>query len=227
MPDYYLGVLSNQAAARGQGLWAPLSLSHPLDVVLVGAAIALAVRFSRSRPPAWELLASILLAAMTVQASRSGVWLLFFLMPSAARVFTSRRAWDHLLPVLGTLGLVALVFAIVRGPLPTGGSPAAVARAIALAHGTPVLAEAVQAEQVALAGGRIWVGNPIDAFSKRDQNTYLDWVEGRPSGHRALVSQVLVVLTGSRSPARRLMDETPDFVRVDAAPNAVIFLRRP
>lgn len=60
------------------------------------------------------------------------------------------------------------------------------------------------AEQVALAGGRIWVGNPLDAFSHADQSLYLDWLEGRAAGDAALrhAPRVVLVHPGSESDLR-------------------------
>ena len=84
---YYHGLLTNQIAARGEGLWAPLSLSAPLDLLLIIAGTGLALQFFRASPSFWERVALAPLAAMTVEASRSGVWLLFFLIPTAARAF--------------------------------------------------------------------------------------------------------------------------------------------
>ena len=50
-----------------------------------------------------------------------------------------------------------------------------VTRTVTLAHGTPILGEDLLAEQVADAGGRVWVANPIDAFRKQDQRVYVEW----------------------------------------------------
>ena len=68
---YYKGLLTNQAAAQGAGLWGPLSLTAPLDVVLVLAAIALGFQLRRARPALWELVVAVALAVATVKASRS------------------------------------------------------------------------------------------------------------------------------------------------------------
>jgi hypothetical protein len=224
---YYQGVLTNEAAQRGQGLWAPLSLTAPLDVVLVAAAIALGARLRRSSPQLWELIVLGALSLMTIKAGRSGVWLLFFLAPLAARTFKPRERWDRFLPPLATVGLVVLLVAVARGPLPNGASRSLLNRAIALSHGTPMLAEDVFSEQIALAGGRIWVGNPIDAFSKRDQAAYLDWLQGAHSGVKALASNIDVVLTGRGDRPERLMSGDRAFRLVALDRNAALFLRRP
>jgi hypothetical protein len=208
---YYHGLLANGAAQRGEGMWQPLSLAAPPDIVMALAAIALVARLRQARPQVWELVVLVVLAVLTVKASRSGVWLLLFLVPLAARTFKAREAWDRLLPAVGTVGLVVLVLAIGRGPAPAGASSALVHRALALSHGRPILAEDSFAEQVALAGGRILVGNPIDAFSRTEQNRYLDWVGGNASGVRVISPSVSVVLTSRTSPAQRLMQSEPAF----------------
>jgi hypothetical protein len=222
---YYDGVLTNVAAARGQELWGPLSLSAPFDAVLIAAALALGSLLRRARPAGWELVVIVLLAASTIHASRSGIWLLLFLIAPAARAIRPRRIWSRLLPAFGTVAIATVGLAIVRGPLTSGGSRAIVARAISIAHGTPVLAEDIFAEQVALAGGRIWVGNPIDAFSRGDQVTYLDWIQGRPTGTRALNPRVNVVLVTRGSGAQRLMDRAPSFSAVTSDQKTELYVR--
>ncbi len=89
-----------------------------------------------------------------------------------------------------------------------------------------MLAEDVLAEQVALAGGRIWIGNPLDAFHRSDQSTYLDWLDGRPSGD-ADVARVDVVLVAPRSRAERRIAADPGFVPIASDGHAKLFVRRP
>ncbi len=222
--SYYHGVLTNEAAQRGQGLWAPLSLTAPLDIVTIMAAVALIAPLRRARPPLWELVVMVGLAAVTIHASRSGVWLLFFLVAPSAVAMRAGRSWERILPVLAVISAGVFVYSVIRGPLPSGGSPAIIARAIRLAHGTPILAPDLLAEQVALAGGRIWVGNPIDAFSHRDQGVYLDWLQGSPGGRRALVGVDLVLAT-PRSTEQRLMAATRGFVVVADERTGVLYGR--
>ena len=223
--SYYQGLLTNEAAARGTELWAPFSLTAPLDLVLLISAIVLALQLRRCRPKLWELVVLVGLAGATIQASRSGVWLLFFLAVSAARGLRSPRWWDWIMPPLAALASIGLVAGIVRGPLVNGAGSAVIARSIAMARGTPILADDAIGEQVALAGGRIWVGDPIDAFSKADQSTYLDWVEGRSSGLRALGPDVHVVLTARGSGAQRLMSRDPAFKQVASDQRSEIYAR--
>jgi hypothetical protein len=220
-------VLTNRAAERGEGLWAPLEPGAPLDLMMIGVAVVLAARLPRSRPRIWELIVLTALAVLTIKTGRSGVWLLLFLAPLAARTFKSRPAWDRLLPSLATVALVVLVLVSIRGPSSLGASPQLVDRAIALSHGGPVLAEDVFAEQVALAGGKILVGNPIDAFSRPAQDVYLDWLAGNPAGRLAIAPAVSVVLTRPGTPAERLMSDDPAFRLAADDGRAVLFTRAP
>ena len=220
---YYHGLLTNQIAARGEGLWAPLSLSAPLDLLLIIAGTGLALQFFRASPSFWERVALAPLAAMTVEASRSGVWLLFFLIPTAARAFRLRPSRDRLLSPLGAVAVAALILGIVRGPIASGASRSVVIRAITLARGTPVLAEGTIAEQVAIAGGRVWAGDPIDAFSTQRQSTYLDWVDGRHGD--AALRNVDVVLVTEGSPADQLMAHAARFSVVDSSHGVWLYTR--
>jgi hypothetical protein len=223
---YYDGVLANRAAVRGQGLWAPLSLTAPLDLVLLVSVLGLGARLRRRGPPLWELAVLLGLGAITVKAGRSGVWLIFFLIPMAAPAFRTRRVWDRLLPALGTAAACLLVIAVVRGPLPSGAPGSLVRRAIALSRARPILADDLFAEQVALAGGRIVIGNPIDAFSPREQNIYLDWLAGARAGLQAIGPSVVAVITGPTGGARAVMSDDADFRMISATPRADLFVRR-
>jgi hypothetical protein len=222
---YYHGVLTNRAAQRGEGMWSPLSPTNPIDILLIVAAIALAARLRLIRAQPWELVVLLALAGLTVKTSRSGLWLLLFLVPLAARGFKPREVWNRLLPPLGTVGLVMLLFAVARGPAPGGASSQLVERAVALSHGGPVLAEDIFDEQVALAGGRIVVGNPIDAFSRKEQDRYLDWLGGKPTGVHVISPSVNVVLTSRSSPAQRLMSGDPAFRLTAEDRDALLFTR--
>jgi len=48
---YYHGLLSNLAAQRGQGMWGPLSLTAPLQMLMVACVIALVWRIRRAAWP--------------------------------------------------------------------------------------------------------------------------------------------------------------------------------
>ncbi len=223
--DYYHGVLTNQAAQSGEGMWAPLSLTSPLDVLLIACAAVLAVRFVRARPAWWELGCALALAAMTVGASRDGVFLVLFLAPVAARAARTQRArsWDGLVPVAVAVSIAVLGLALVRGPDANGASPWLVARAVALAHGSPVLATDVIAEQVALAGGRVWVSDPIDAFSGADQRAYLAWLDGTRTARTRYSADAHLALVPRGSAAARLTAATRGFHVVAADRRALLY----
>ena len=220
---YYHGVLTSPVTAAGQGLWAPLTFSSPLDVLFVLCAIALVVQSARANPPLWEKLATVGLAILSVQAARNGVWLALFLVPSAARAFAPRRQWTVLLAPVAALSAGALIFALVRGPVPFGADHALVARAISLAHGTPVLGADVVEEQVALAGGSIAVGDPIDAFPASLQKAYLRWLDGERGSLRGLQSGVRVVLVTRGTPAARLMAAQRRYVAAGGDHQTVLY----
>jgi hypothetical protein len=210
--NYYDGVVTNLAAQRGAGMWGPLSLSSPLDLILLVTALALGVRMWRARATAWEWSVVAVLALLTIHADRNGVWLVFFLVAPAAKALAPERSLRTLMPIAAVASVIVLCFAVVRGPAASGASNALVAGAVALAHGSPVLADGSIDEQVALAGGRIWAGNPIDAFSHPVQAAYLDWLAGTPDGRRALGPDVRVVLVGTGTETQTLMAQSPEFV---------------
>jgi hypothetical protein len=223
---YYHGVVTNLAAERGQGMWGPLSLSAPLDLITIAVALVLGVRLRRGHAQLWEWCVIAALTVATIHASRDGVWLMFFMIAPAARAIKPKRSWNALVPIAALASVATVGFAIARGPAPSGASPALVADAITIAHGSPVLADGAVDEQVALAGGRIWVGNPIDAFSRADQAAYLDWLAGEPAGRRALVPAVRVVLVGRGTQAQTLMRATPDFEAAGGDRTTAIYERR-
>jgi hypothetical protein len=224
-PLYYRGVLENEAARRGVGLWAPLTVHKPFDVVLAAGAIVLLVLALRGRPYLWELVAFAALVAVTIAASRDGVWLVLALAPRAA-CGLPQGTFSRRLALAGfAVGAAATLLAVANGPGPAGASAALVERTVTAAHGTPVLAEDTLAEQVALDGGRIWIGNPLDAFPRSAQSTYLDWLAGSPRGD-ADVARVDVVLVESGSRAERRIADNPAFVPAASDSYATLFTRR-
>lgn len=199
---YYASVLENEAAARGVGLWAPLSLASPFDVVFLAAALPLLALALRSRPSLWELGALAGLVLLTIQSARGGVWLAFMLaVPAASGLRPLRERPIRLGRVL--LGLTAsiAIASVLRGPLPVGVSEELIERTLREAAGTPVLAEPIAGEQLAAAGGRVWLANPLDAFSSEDQRLYLDWLEGSRSAADPGFAEISVVLTRRGSDA--------------------------
>ena len=227
-PEYVLGVLQNEAARQAIGLWAPLSPGNWLDVVFALAAVALLAGALRSRPKLWELVALAGLALLTLHAARGGMWLALFAVPLAATGFGGRVRPERL-PRLArpvALALVAVVFiGLAHGPLPSGATEPVLQRTLALANGTPVLAEDLLAEQVADAGGRVWVANPIDAFRPADQKVYVEWLRGVPAGDAALAHAPRAVLVRRDSKAEKRLRNDAGFRPVDSDPRAVLYER--
>jgi hypothetical protein len=223
--DYYHRGLTNVSVERGFGYWAPLSLTSAFDIVLVLAVLALVLGLRRFRPPTWELVATAALAVATIDASRDGVWLLFFLVATGAHAFTIKRRWAPLALPVSTLALAIIAFSLADGPVRSGVSGRIVARAVTLAHGTPILAPDIDAEQIALAGGHVWLSNPLEAFSHRDQAAYIDWLQGRASGRRALAGGVDVALANRGSDTARLMAQTSGFTVAFSDGQTVLYER--
>ena len=225
-PDYYLGVIQNEAARRGVQLWAPLSLSSGVDWLLIAAAVPLLVLAFRARPKLWEMVVLAALAVLTIRTARSGVWLLFFTAAPAARAlrFRSARSFRLAAPALALSGILA-VLGLARGPLSTGAGGPLLDEAMRRAHGTPILADGVLGEQVALAGGRVWMTNPLDAFSRRDQSLYLDWLAGRPDGDAALQRAPVVVLVLRHGDAARRLEHTSRVRRVASDARAALYVK--
>lgn len=214
--SYYTKVMANEAARRGTGLWAPIDLSSPFDQLLILAALILLALLIRARRPAWEYAAAAGLAIATATSARYGVWLLLFCGPPAAVSLTAMRAFRRpqssrpgevirtvrravvTLVVIMMLATVVLVKA--RLPrLKVADNDAVAIRSIAA--GRVVLAPEPLAETLAAGGVRVWLSNPIDAFSQGDQAAYLDFLDGRGAGAaRAFAAAgVVVVARGSRS----------------------------
>lgn len=226
---YYSGLVTNLAAERGAGMWTPLALSSVLDCLWLVTGLALAGLAFRRRsdwPRLWEIVAAAILCAMTVKASRSGVWLLFLLVGPAARGLVEEPTRNLArYAAMATVSVLLVAFGIARGAAPGGASSSLVTRAIALAHGSPILATEIPAEQVALAGGRVWISNPLDAFSRKDQARYLDWLAGHGAGLTAIRPGVNVVLVGDDSPADHLMTHAAGFTPGPSSGSARIYVR--
>jgi hypothetical protein len=227
-PEYYFSLVRNEAARRGEGLWAPVSLTSAFDLLLLAAAVALLVLALRARPPLWETIALAGLALLTVKTARSGVWLLFLAAaPAAASLrFEPDRGRRLAAPALA-LAVVLGLFGVVRGPVSTSAGKPLLDEALRRAAGTPILAESIPAEQVALAGGRVWMSNPIDAFDQRDQRLYLDWLAGRPAGDRALGHAPRVALVIRDSAAAKRLAHARAFRQEARDANAILYVRRP
>lgn len=229
--SYYQGLLTNVAAQRGVGQWAPLG-SSPFDWVMLLITVLLIARLRRCRPRLWEIVVMVGLAALTVKAARDGIWLLFFLVAPASLAVRPRpqnkpnRAPQPLAAALLLLGLILVVADLVKAPHPSGASTAMVKRAVQLAHGSPVLADGLPAEQLALAGGRIWSGNPLDAFSRRIQSEYVDFLTGSSQGRAALgTPAVRFVLVTRGSAADTLVARDSAYRRVASDSSSVLYAR--
>ena len=197
-PEYYWSVAHNEAARLRVGLWAPLG-TGAFDLLLVVCALALLATAVKGRGwVAWELVSVLVLAVSTLQHARIGAWLLFVVAYPAARGLKLRRAASVHVAVLAAFAIVALV-GLVRQPLDIGSSRLA---AQAARTQEPVLAEGLLAEQVELAGGKVWVANPIDAFRHADQRLYLRWLGGDPRGAAAVGHASLVLVKGSNAPGQ-------------------------
>ena len=224
--DYYVGVLRNEAARRGVGLWAPLSPTSGLDIAFVVCAALLVVAALRSRPRVWEWVALAGLALLTIRAARGGIWLVFFAATPAALGLGRGGGARSRLALPAAVVLVGLaVAAIAHGPRELGARDDVLRRALADAGGTPILATDILAEQVALAGGRVWIGNPIDAFSRRDQRLYLDWLLGKPRGDAALAHAPRVVLVQPDSKAQKRLARLGVLREVARDDGAVLYER--
>jgi hypothetical protein len=217
-PAYYAGVAGNEAARRGVGLWQPLGLGF-FDVLLILSVLGLAVIAFRGRSArTWEAVACLGLAAATVHSARLGTWLAVVLAYPASRGWRERstKLWFYAVPSLTALCIVGLGVGI-----PDSGSQDLAHRAART--NAPVLAEPAVAEQVALAGGRLWVVDPLDAFRAADQRLYLDWLEGH--GDDA-VSHVRFVIVEKTSRAGKAADRDGRLERVAVDRNFVLYRRR-
>ena len=118
------------------------------------------------------------------------------------------------------------VFALVRGPRLEGAGRRLLTRALVIAHGSPVLAADAVGEQVALAGGRVVAGDPIDAFPAATQTAYLDWLDGsrRALGELDTGVRVVLVMRGSR--AQRLMARAAGFALAGSDPQVLLYERK-
>ena len=208
--DYYLGVLHSEPATSGFGLWAPLSLRNPLDVVFLAVAIPFLWSAVRSRPKVWELVCLAVLGAATLHVGRNSIWLLLFVAAPAAvgigrtRVQNARGAGGIVQACAWCVLGLLIVFGLARTPTQTVAGPALRDRAAQLAAGTPILADAEDAEQLALDGRRVWIANPIDAFDRPAQRLYVDWLRGRVEGDSILRQHTVVLVQLDSATQQRL-----------------------
>jgi hypothetical protein len=167
------------------------------------------------------------LLLLTIQSARGGIWLLFVLALPAAQGL--HRIQDRPLRLGVPMLLLAAAIAagaFIRGPLPVGPSDQLIDRAIGDSEGAPILAEPVAAEHVAAAGGKVWLANPLDAFSSTDQRLYLDWLEGKVAGDLAVTRVPQLILVDKTSAAGRRARNRPDLRKLASDDRAVLYARR-
>ena len=227
--DYYAGVLRGEAATERYGLWAPLSFHEPLDLLFIVITLPLLVAALRSRPATWEIVALLALAGLSVEARRNGLWLLLFVATPAARAFGRARARPVLSRrvalVCGCFPLLMLVLGLARSPASSGAGAALLRQAARAAHTSPILADPLDAEQLALRGSRIWIGNPLEAFARPEQRAYLDWLRGVPSAD-SVPAPIRVVLVTRGSQAQLRLAAQPAFRELGRDSDAVLYGRR-
>ncbi len=229
---YYWNVLTSEVAVRGSGLWAPLSLHAPFDVMFLVVAIPLCVAVLRVRPVAWELAVLVGLAAMALHANRNTVWFALFVAVPAAKamgVASSRergRHFEYVILLFTCVLVTAAVTATVRAPTQTAAGSELIRHTAAVAGDEPVLADPINGEQLALAGQRIWIGNPLDAFSAPAQRRYLDWLEGRARGDILLRGQSCAILVTVEGPPQLRLARSPAFRELDRDAKAVLYRRK-
>jgi hypothetical protein len=233
--EYYRGVLENEAAVRGTQLWARPDLSQPFDVLLVAGALVLVALTLRRRHALWEYVLIGGLVVGTAMAARHGVWLVMGLVAPAAVGAGARRTRASSatggLPAKAAAGLVALAVvgscaaAVVRGDTTLPAPQSVVDTVVRAAGDRVVLAPEPLVESLAVAGARVLVSNPIDAFPRSDQAGYLDFVDGAPGGAAVLDDADLVVVeAGTRSAA--LVQEDERFSEVDEVDGWTVYARR-
>ncbi len=236
-PQYYWGVLGNVSATRGEGLWARPSLTHALDLALLGASVVLLALVLRRRRAWWEYVALLGLVAATASAARHGVWLLCLLVvllpEPGGRALGGGLAEEEIVARerrAGTAVTVAVILAIVLPIALTRGdvhknNPDVVAAVVRTAGDRVVLAPAPLVEAIAVEGITIWAGNPLDAFSRTDQAAYLDFLEGEP-GMASAVAESDVVVVPHDSPTAQKLASDGQFSVVACGPGWSCFVRR-
>lgn len=241
--SYYLGVLTNEAARRGSDLWSRPSVHSPFDVLMVLCGVLLLALALRRRLPTWEYVAMAGLAVATATSARHGLWLLLLAAaPAAAHLarlrsrtpstFDGATGWARTpRAVAGAAagGLVAAVLVAVvvagRGATAlTGVDPALVRSVQEVSHGGVVLAEEPLVELLAARGLTVWVSDPLDAFTSRDQAAYLDFLSGVPGARRALDHADVVVVDAAGDPATSVAKD-PRFALVRRVGGWLVYSR--
>jgi hypothetical protein len=216
-PAYYENVFRTVVAREGKGMWGPLGTSG-LDIVLIVAGLLLLAAAAR-RPDVrlWEAVALVGLAAGTAHAARTGTFFLFVAAYPAARGVRLRVPRQAFVASAAIVLAVVALSLMIKGPNDPGSRRLA---AEAARSGKTVLAEPILGQQVALAGGRVWVDNPVDAFRRSDQQVYVDWLYGNSE---AAVEHASFVLVTPTSKAGRRAANDPRLARVAADAHAVLY----
>jgi hypothetical protein len=226
-PRYYADVAGNVAAQRSFGLWAPVSLDA-LGVIFLFVAFAIVALALAARPALWEMVAMFGLALLTTRSVRGGVWLLMVAAVPAARRVVLPRVHVRARVGFAMIGLSLILAVIGLVHVAASGQPGQpiVARAVELSRGFPILAEPFLAERVAADGGRVWIADPLDAFDKRAQSDWLDWLQGRhgTSNYLARRGRYLLVVPHSSVDAR--VKQLRMYRRLGSDSAAVLYVRR-
>jgi hypothetical protein len=202
--SYYVGVMDNEAAKRSTGLWARPSIENPLDLVLGVVAVLLLVLALRQRIPLWECVVVLGLIAATAFAARHGVWLLMTLAAPAALAMTKRpRSEGMYMARLGLVPLSPIILAVLI-VVPRGDSvfitdPDLVSEVAEIAGDRVVLAPEPMAESLAVAGVRVWISDPIDAFEAKEQVRYVEFLDEGEVEDLLPHVDVVVVRKGSKA----------------------------
>jgi hypothetical protein len=228
---YYQDVFQNVWLTSHQGLWATPSLRQPADLAFLAGTLPLALLAIRSRPRAWECAAGAALALAAANAARNEVWLVLFLAPLAVRrLHQFPRPGPAVRRALALLALVAcagvLVLALANRPGPVHGAGLSLRQlAIADARGTPILANPYDAEQLALQGAKIVIGDPIDAFTRHDQRLYWNWLRGSETATAELSAGSRVILIGKTDAPQRVLAHDSAFCEAAADRYDILYLR--
>lgn len=206
---YYTGVFGGQATSDDAGMWSRLSLTSPLDILLILTAGVLTIAALLRRPPLWESAAGLGLILATIAASRHGVWLLLFLAVPAATGLGGAPPTSPVPsapPAKVLRATLVAAFVIISAASVTMRAPSfraadnEAAQIAAATRGRIVLAPEPLAESLAAAGATVWASNPLDAFRQRDQAAFLAFTKGNVSDGRLAFGQSDVVVASPGSP---------------------------
>jgi hypothetical protein len=227
---YYEHVFHNAFLAAHQGLWARPSARHPFDLAFFAGIPVLAFMAVKARPRWWEYVAGAGLAVAAATAARNEVWLVLFLAPAAVRRLQQLPPPSpRIRPALALAAVLipAAVLALTvgsHGSSGYGAGPSLRREAVVAAHGTPILADPYDSERLALDGARIVIGNPIDAFGRRDQLLYLHWLGGSEAAGAELAARSGAVLVGRNDPASRALARSRAFCRAASDRRDVLYV---